>query len=151
MGLIFRFFNWLFGRSDIWFEGDLYMRRWRIGPQSWPGLRLHNIVRSDRDRELHDHPFWFVSFIFRGGYIENYPDGTSRTFTAPAIVFRTAREFHRLDLIDGKPAWTLVLRGAYRRAWGFAAMNWIPWRQFVSAKGNIETTTPAPYRAESSL
>lgn len=145
-----RFLNRLFGRSDIYFQGDLYMRRWRLGSKGWPGLRLHHIVRSDKDRELHDHPFWFVSLILRGGYREHYQDGTSRDFTAPALVFRKARELHRLELFDGAATWTLVLRGAYCRAWGFVPVGWIPWQKFTEWKGNTEQHSQ-PYRAESSL
>jgi hypothetical protein len=49
--------------------GD-YMRRW-ILRTPWGTLRLHNILRSDLDRDLHDHPFDFVSIIIGGpGYYE---------------------------------------------------------------------------------
>lgn len=144
--------NTLFGRSDIYFEGDLYMRRWRIGPKSWPGLRLHHIVRSDRDRELHDHPFWFVSIMLRGSYTEHLHDGTVTTYSAPRILFRSAMTLHRLELES--PVWTLVFRGAYRREWGFMTrLGWIPWQLFTSAKGNVavEPVSSAPFRAPSSM
>lgn len=62
--------NKLLGRSDIYFGGSLYMRRWRFISTPWFGVRLHHIVRSDNDRELHDHPFTFLSFILAGGYFE---------------------------------------------------------------------------------
>lgn len=48
--------------------GD-YMRRW-ILRTPWGTLRIHNILRSDLDRDLHDHPFDFTSFLMKGGYYE---------------------------------------------------------------------------------
>lgn len=73
-----RAWDWLqraLGRSDVYAPGDglpsvLYMKRWRLIHRKWFGVRIHHIVRSDGDRELHDHPFSFVSFILKGGYWE---------------------------------------------------------------------------------
>lgn len=49
-----------------------YMNRWWVlgGPGSALRIRLHEILRSDRDRALHDHPAASVSLILRGGYWE---------------------------------------------------------------------------------
>jgi hypothetical protein len=49
-----------------------YMLRWWVvgGPDSWLRVRMHAILRSDRDRALHDHPATSVSLILRGGYWE---------------------------------------------------------------------------------
>jgi hypothetical protein len=35
--------------------------------------RVHNIKRSDYDRALHDHPWWNISFVLKGGYWEVVP------------------------------------------------------------------------------
>lgn len=35
------------------------------------------------------------------------------------ILFRRAKHIHRVELIDEKPAWTLIIRGPYVRTWGF--------------------------------
>lgn len=152
------FLNRLFGRSDIYFQGDLYMRRWRIGSKNWPGLRLHHIVRSDADRELHDHPFWFLSIMLWGSYTE-YREGNgfdaehvATTYRAPCILFRRATTLHRLELKAS--VWTLVLRGAYKREWGFMTLRgWVHWRNFTFNKGNTADETPPAqaYRAESSI
>lgn len=143
----------LLGRSDIFFAGDLYMRRWRIGARKWPGLRLHHIVRSDRDRELHDHPFWFVSFILWGSYTEHLADGSVTTYRAPAVLYRTATTLHRLELT--KPAWTFVIRGPIKRVWGFQTeTGWIPWTQWVDkvdGNHNHVKTPDQMFSAESSI
>lgn len=123
----------LLGRSDIYFNGSLYMRRWRAIHTRWFGIRVHHIVRSDDDREMHDHPFSFVSVILKGGYVEHRPGcrclrapdgghlarvvGTGCRFRRPgSFVFRRAEDLHRLDLkrevswIDGGGAMRVVSR-----------------------------------------
>lgn len=50
----------------------VYMRRW-ILHTPFGDLRLHHILRSDHDRDLHDHPFDFWTFLLTGGYTEWLP------------------------------------------------------------------------------
>lgn len=137
------------GRSDISLAGSLYMRRWRLGPDWLPGLRVHQIVRSDDDRALHDHPFDFITFILKGGYWEHLADG-SRTFHGPGtVLFRRAEMLHRLELNrtwrviglcesdDEVPAWTFVIRGPHRREWGFDTLKgWVHNRLFITKREN---------------
>lgn len=147
--------NWLqrlLGRDDIRLTtGELYMRRWLFPPRhlpsffkKLPGLRVHNIVKSDSDRALHCHPFDFITIILKGGYYEHLADGTSTWHGAPAILFRQAETLHRLELdsydryADGgwkpveKAAWTFVIRGPIRRAWGFLqGGQWVHWKLFT--------------------
>lgn len=126
-----------------------YMRRW-IFRTRWFTIRVHQIRKSDEGRDFHDHPWNFTSFILWGGYIEHVPGcrcfglpdnvrilfATSpldpcKTFTAPATVRHRAEDLHRLELIDGKSAWTFVLTGAYRRLWGFlTSRGWIPFDKY---------------------
>jgi hypothetical protein len=54
--------------------GDTYMRRWYVLPKNrWFNIYLHNQVRDDEDSELHDHPWWNVSLVLKGGYWETTP------------------------------------------------------------------------------
>lgn len=56
----------------FWFErNDIrdYMRRW-ILHHPWGTIRLHHILRSDDGRDLHCHPWDFVSFMLIGEYTE---------------------------------------------------------------------------------
>lgn len=127
-------FQKVLGRSDVWFGGSLYMRRWRLLHTRWFGVRIHHIVRSDNDRELHDHPFTFVSLVLRGGYYEHTVDGRRVWYGPGSLIVRSADALHRLEMEkvpaaygDGYgvqhplelPAWTLVVRGPMRREWGF--------------------------------
>lgn len=116
-----------------------YMRRW-ILRTPWFTLRIHNILTSDAGRDFHDHPFDFVSVIFRGGYIEHRPGCWCRynVTTAPCqyfgpstIVRRRAEDLHRLELVNG-PAWTFVISSNYRRDWGFQLQDgsWVPFQKY---------------------
>ena len=46
------------------------MTRYKLLLTRWGNLYLHVFHRSDEDRELHDHPWGFVSLILWGGYYE---------------------------------------------------------------------------------
>lgn len=162
-----RFLQRLLGRSDIWFRGSLYMRRWRLIHNRFFGIRVHNIVRSDADRELHDHPFTFVSVILRGGYWEHTVDGRRTWYGPGSIVVRSADVLHRLEL-ERRPAktldefgpgftlpevgaWTLVIRGPMRREWGFLTdRGWRDWRWFTKARDGVGKAA-GEYATESSI
>lgn len=132
-----------------------YMHRW-IARLRWLQIRIHHILRSDKDRFLHDHPFDFFSIILWGGYIEhregcrceeskkylaaldtfgiktfsdllpNWWEPPCREYKAPAIIYRKAEDFHRIQLINDVPTWTLVFASRYFRKWGFLTdKGWI--------------------------
>lgn len=113
--------------------GD-YMRRWWLVRYNRRGLavRVHEILRSDRDPHMHDHPWPFVSVVLRGGYWEWRPrallggvpvDSAVRaTWHGPgSVLFRRHDDWHRLDVDPAVgPAVTLFVTGRYRHTWGFA-------------------------------
>lgn len=156
----------IYNRSEIWIDGQLYMIRYRFLPESWPGLRVHKILRSDGGRDLHDHPFTFISFILKGGYYEYRDDGSKTWYGPGSVVYRKAETLHRLELpqkfetlklagVDGysftsfvptgeeQPAWTFVLRGPYRRTWGFqVGDNWINYQDY---RNNEQFTKEGTY------
>lgn len=107
-----------------------YMERfWLLPYAKWrPSARIHHILRSDDDRAFHDHPWPYLTVILRGGYFEVKPVydksgiyvGDSRKWYGPrSILFRRACSWHRLELPEGKTAWTLFITGRYVRKWGF--------------------------------
>lgn len=157
------FVHRILGRSDIYFAGSLYMRRWRIIDLLWFGLRVHHIARSDADCELHDHPFTFVSIILTGGYYEHTIDGRRTWYGPGSVVVRSADNLHRLELLKdldaGGPcidrersAWTLVVRGPRRREWGFLTdRGWQHWQAFTDERRTGTDQNGQPFAAESSL
>lgn len=103
-----------------------YMRRWWVIPRNrFFNIYLHQILRDDDDRALHDHPWASCSVILRGGYIEwtgthARADGADlhkiRKVRTPGMIrFRRASAAHRLELhrkdITLKE-WRKLLRGS---------------------------------------
>lgn len=138
--------GWGFYASHIGPPGAPYMRRFIFRlPFKLGTVRLHQILRSDDDRHLHDHPFDFVSILLTGSYAETTPtpcdcDAESRGYhyrcdfeISPtrrriwprfSIVRKRAEDLHRLTL--SRPLWTLVFAGPKRRDWGFATeLGWV--------------------------
>lgn len=127
----------MFTRKEIHVRNELYMVRWRIFRSPWFGIYLHHILRSDGDRELHDHPFSFISLILWGGYLEERPDCPLKYRGFLSLAFRRAEDLHRVSLYPlapfdparcglERPAWTLVFRGPIKRKWGFqTADGWV--------------------------
>lgn len=117
-----------------------YILRWHLVPENrFCNLFLHCILKDDEDTVLHDHPWWFLTLLFKGAYRDITfaspavpcdslrawaADTVSRIRTAPAFALHRARYAHRIEIVDG-PAWTLVVTGAVRRNWGFyRAKGW---------------------------
>lgn len=111
-----------------------YLTRWRFWERKFGAQYLHLFHRSDHD-VMHDHPWWFVTFILWRGYIEETPAGRRRLWPL-TLHFRPAKWVHRVELIEGKPALTLVLRGSYTRQWGFHTPDgWVQWREYFERLG----------------
>lgn len=118
---------------------DPYLVRWWLRRDREEGsIYLHCICHDDDDRALHDHPWSSTSIVLRGQLREVMPDG-ERILSPGDIVSRSAKDAHRLEVVDG-PVWTLFITGAVEREWGFHCPNgWVHWREFTSAdnKGEI--------------
>lgn len=127
-----------------------YMNRWWLeregelnaeGAPTGPAKRIHEILRSDADRHLHDHPWDYTTVILAGGYWEERPaDPLHPTvervieWMAPGrILRRQAESAHRLILPDGATCTTLFATGPRRRDWGFhTEAGWVHWRQYLN-------------------
>jgi len=93
-----------------------YVIRWRIETRLG-SVRLHHWLGPDDDRAFHDHPWWFITLVLRGGYTDRNPSGEDHLH-AGSVRYRPA--LHRHTVIpDDKGAWTLMLTGRRMRAWGF--------------------------------
>lgn len=112
-----------------------------------PAARLHNICTADLDREMHNHPWSFISIVLRGGYTERRPLYENPEFDAfwgdepgyivrrkvGSIAFRSHNDRHRIVHVE-RDTWTLILMGPKRQTWGFfTAAGFVNWREFSSA------------------
>lgn len=119
-----------------------YLTRWTLIEIAWLGaIYLHIFHRSDSPEAEHDHPWNFVSIILWRGYFEwvRYavePGSTRRRKWPGMILFRRATHIHRVELVDDKPAVTLMLRGPYVRTWGFwEGWTWTEWKKYFTDRG----------------
>lgn len=142
-------------------RGVPYLTRWRLIESRFGAVYLHKFHRSD-GKDLHDHPWAFASLILWRGYIEETVclecqgdgwfvhwaygqatcercggNGRVRSKAWPAtILFRRPAHTHRVELIDEKPAWTLIVRGPYVRTWGFWVDGaWESFKDYFARRG----------------
>jgi hypothetical protein len=136
-------------------EADPYLRRWWLIPRNrFVNVYLHQFLRDDDDRALHDHPWLFnASGLLRGDYVEHTIAAggiaTRAHRSAGEWKFRFGASPHRVELfragfaIGNAPAraigsplecWTLFLTGPVVRKWGFHCPRegWIPWERFTA-------------------
>lgn len=130
-------------------RGQTYLK-----PKSWVKikLRLHRICSRDHDRDMHDHPFMFISWVLRDWYIEARPEWEiGKVFredihgqmTEPAnygvrgtgsIALRRAKDRHRIDAV-GPEVWTLIVQFPKSNDWGFfTPRGKIPWQEYRGVK-----------------
>jgi hypothetical protein len=139
----------------------LYLSRWYLmgdggpsdvqsrGSRGLPAIfglniYLHCIHLSDDAGAVHNHPWrWALSLILRRGYYEWRLDKQAgelilRRYRPFTFNFLTEKDFHRVELVRGKPAWTLFITGRRIKTWGFLNGNvFTPWKIFLQNKRNV--------------
>lgn len=132
-------------------DADPYLRRWYLIPRNRVcNIYLHQFLRDDDDRALHDHPWPNCSIVLAGRYEEvrfarrpmhgePLPPTVSRWRRPGRPVLRRARTAHRVVLARDQhgrpvPCWSLFLTGVNLRSWGFWCPmgRWVHWRSFTS-------------------
>jgi len=124
----------------------------------WFGILLHRLRRPDHDRDMHDHPWSFLSIVLRGWYseavpgsadiqrvwidgrlvgVEEIPDGLrlvpDQTRVITFFNWKRARRSdpHRISYV-APGTLTLVFHGPRRRDWGFHTREgWVPHRKYL--------------------
>ena len=119
---------------------DPYLMRWFIIPRNpFFNLYLHNFMRSDDARALHDHPWANASLLLLGSYTEHTTaaDGSHLRMLRHAadIVIRPRATYaHRIELTHGT-CWTVFATGPNVREWGFhCPQGWVRWVNYVDPK-----------------
>lgn len=131
---------------------DVYMGRWWLlnpydrgtgkARNTWfPwSVRIHHILRPDRDEHCHDHPWNARTFILRGWYREErlvgHRDGEDRTVEHTRIAGHTAAirhgEYHKITEVGPGGTVTLFITGPYRGTWGFLVDGVkVQWRKYL--------------------
>lgn len=146
-------------KQTPYFHLEDYMNRWwlhREGARNADGSpavqagRIHEILRSDDDRDLHDHPFAYTTIILKGGYWEETPVDPARPagerrreWHGPgSILQRKASDAHRLIVPAGKTATTLFMTGARIKEWGFWTPDgWVHWRRYLNIPEGLNSAS----------
>jgi hypothetical protein len=96
---------------------------------------------SDQEWRVPTQKDWDERFWGRPG-VEYREDGNQIRFRRRKrvypgmILFRRAEHVHRVDLVEGKRAVTLVVMGPYVRQWGFwTRKGWEHWRSYFERLG----------------
>ena len=120
-------------RDPDFIVGDNQLRRWWIIPRNeWGNVYLHEVLKSDDDRALHDHPWANTSIILFGEYIDVTPDGEFQR-KAGDVIHRKAADSHRLVVPEGGRAISLFTTGPWERDWGFhCPKGWVYWKDFTN-------------------
>lgn len=122
-----------------------YLRRhWLLPRNPVFNVYVHQFLRSDDDRALHDHPWLFnCSILLQGGYFEHTPRGIFARMPG-SWYFRFGGAPHRVELPINRgepvPCWTVFITGPRVRHWGFyCPQGWVHWKRFTAAddKGAI--------------
>ena len=121
--------------ADFVIGGDErpYLRRWWLIPRNKLfNVYLHEFLRSDDDRALHDHPWPNLSVLLRGRYVEHTIAAGGVAYRverqAGAVKLRLPRQAHRIEIAEGETCWTVFVTGPRLREWGFHCPGgWRPW------------------------
>ena len=98
-----------------------YVIRWRL-ETPLGSVRVHHWLASDDRRAVHDHPWWFLTFVVKGGYTDFNPERVDE-LKAPAVRFRSSFHQHTVHPWPGG-CWTIVVTGRKKRDWGFWDWSW---------------------------
>lgn len=141
-------------------NGEIYLARIRVVQTPWFGILLHDIYEPDQDRDPHDHPWTFWSFVLRGGYIEQVFEDTGMTEPVleygldsglkrkvyPSKLFGRSRfSLHRMNtdkahqITNIQPnTRTLIFCGPRVRKWGFWTPDgWVHWKDYIEYRDGV--------------
>lgn len=132
----------------------LYLRRFFLDRKDmWAGGErpfLHNIRKSDDDRDPHDHPWDFVTMLLSSGYHEEVWTPSSKGPGSPIGMMRwthwrpwfstlrnPATHVHKVQLPENKTVWSFVRVTGRKRKWGFwkaqddGSYRWMYYRDYL--------------------
>src|SRR5882724_2366940 len=105
----------IFSHQKLGLSECPYLERWVVNFRLF-SIRLHHWMASDDQRHFHDHPWWYVSFVLSGSYIDRSLDGDVPRATHSIAAYKAT---HRHSVIIDRPCWTLLFTGRECRVWGF--------------------------------
>jgi len=113
--MIVMFKNWRFGQK-LGTEDCTYIKRWVFDFWFFT-IRLHHWFYSDDLRNPHDHAWWFITIVLKGGYTDVSPDGDD-VLSAGSVRFRRSTHQHSVK-VNENGCWSILITGREKREWGF--------------------------------
>lgn len=121
-------------------QGVIHFRRYRLLQTPWFAIYIHQICKSDLDKDMHDHPWHFISFILKGAYKEvskAYPlfnETISNEFHVGDMIKHHAKDAHQITLLTDE-VWTLVFTSGHSGEWGYQTpQGWINHKEYRAIK-----------------
>jgi hypothetical protein len=136
--------DWLIRRSQAtpYFHLNSYMERWWLfnptvedDPRrfEWlPSIRIHHILRGDKGRHRHNHPWDARTIILKGWYYEDRDDGDMLHVRARGYTGALeAGSFHHIAAVSPGGVWTLFFHWKWQHTWGFdTEQGFVPWKEY---------------------
>lgn len=136
-----------FNRKDIIFNenGEPYITRYILWGRKTSenklyhgrGFYLQKVIKSDRSKNLYDHPWRWGRLTLWGQFKEQLRNKSSvitrvRTVRPLQLTPLVSSRFsHAIELFDDKPVWMLFWHGRARNQWGFWIDNKkVNWREY---------------------
>jgi hypothetical protein len=103
-----------------WVEIGEVFYRYQLLKTRWFNLYLHQLdAPAWHPVGCHDHPWWFVTVLLKGGYLEKQNSDADLKRRYPGqILYRPAEHAHDVITPYGR-SWSLVLTGRKSHSWGF--------------------------------
>ena len=80
-------------------------------------IRIHFWLRSDDKRYMHNHPWWFITFVLKGYYIDMSLNGIDMVDTF-SFRYRKPNHTHYVQIPSGGCT-TILITGRNKNKWGF--------------------------------
>lgn len=137
------------------------MLRWEFLSTRFLKAMVHYFPAEVSDRDPHDHPRPFVTFVLRGNYRDEswrpageYPGTVAEAMGIPkcervhagAFRYRPAKHLHIVET-DEVGCWTLVVMGPIVREWGFVRLTtglWWEWGKYIQRFGGVARCDAPP-------
>lgn len=107
-----------------WQEIGEVFYRYQLLKTKWINVYLHQLEAPEwHPVGCHDHPWWFVTVLLKGGYLEKQngrreKGGVLKRRYPGQILYRPASHAHDVITPYGR-SWSLVVTGRKSHSWGF--------------------------------
>lgn len=136
--------------------GGLYLTRWQLfTPYGWftrwvCQVQLHVMSGPDPDRHMHNHPWFAVCFVLRGGYLQKVmsPRWGNRRRGVRVRFVNVLRlgDYHKIvSVLPGTV--TVCVCGPAFRSWGFMVNGEnVHWRKYLGLENGQKSDDPTAIR-----